>query len=158
MNSQQSNDASLRAHLVKLLTTSEAHLSFDDLLEGFPVERCNETIDDLPYTPWQVLEHLRIAQWDIMEFARNAKYISPDFPEGYWPKETGNKELWEATASRIQADLEELAAMVEDPSTDLFAKIPHGTGQTLLRQVLLTADHNAYHLGTLTLMKRLLQH
>jgi len=151
------NDASLRAHLVKLLKGSEAHLSFDDLLEGFPIERCNEKIDGLPYTAWQVLEHIRIAQWDIIEFSRDAKYLSPDFPEGYWPKETGNKELWEATASRIHEDLNGVVAMLNDASTNLFQKIPHGTGQTVLRQALLIADHNAYHLGALALMKRLLE-
>ena len=158
MSTKQTTDASLRAHLVKLLKTSEAHLSLDDLLEEFPIERCNERIDSLPYTAWQVLEHIRIAQWDIMEFARNAEYVSPKFPEGYWPKETGNKDLWQATASGIRADLEEMVAIVKDPANDLFATIPHGTGQTLLRQALLIADHNAYHVGTLVLMKRLLQH
>ena len=154
----QANDTSLRAHLVKLLNGGEAHLFFDDLLEGFPVERCNEKIDGLPYSAWQVLEHIRIAQWDIIEFYRNAEYVSPDFPKGYWPKETGNKELWEATANQIRKDLDEVIVMVNDPSNDLFARIPHGSGQTLLRQALLIADHNAYHLGTLALMKRLLQH
>jgi hypothetical protein len=110
----------------------------------------------LPYTAWQVLEHLRIAQWDIIEFARNAEYVSPDFPEGYWPKEPGSKELWARTAARIREDLEEMVTMVSDSSNDLFARIPHGTGQTLLREALHVADQNSYHLGALTLMKRLL--
>ena len=156
MTNQQTNDASLRNHLIKLLTGGEAHIFLDELLDGFPVDRCNETIDGLPYSAWQVLEHLRIAQWDIIEFARHAEYVSPDFPEGYWPKETGNKELWERTVAKIREDLREIVAMVSDSSNDLFARIPHGTGQTLLRQALLIADHNSYHLGALTLMKRLL--
>jgi len=147
----------LRDQLLKLLNGGEAHISFDELSEGFPLSRCGEKIDGLPYTAWQVLEHVRIAQWDIMEFARNADYVSPDFPEGYWPDEAGSPELWERTISRIRDDLQEMKAIVSDPSTDLFKRIPHGTGQTLLRQALLIADHNSYHLGTLTLMKRLLQ-
>lgn len=157
MTTEQNADASLRAHVVKLLTGGEAHFYFDDLNEGFPIERCGEKIQGLPYTAWQVLEHLRIAQWDIIEFARNPDYISPEFPEGYWPKESGNEKLWEATMSKIREDLNETIAMVSDTSNDLFAKIPHGTGQTLLRQALLIVDHNSYHLGSLALMKRLLQ-
>lgn len=157
VTTEQNADASLRAHVVKLLTGGEAHFYFDDLNEGFPIERCGEKIQGLPYTAWQVLEHLRIAQWDIIEFARNPEYISPEFPEGYWPKESGNEKLWEATMSKIREDLNETIAMVSDTSNDLFAKIPHGTGQTLLRQALLIVDHNSYHLGSLALMKRLLQ-
>lgn len=156
MTNQPTTDASLRSHLIKLLNGGEAHITVDNLLDGFPVQRCNETIDGLPYTAWQVLEHLRIAQWDIIEFARNADYISPEFPEGYWPREPGNKELWAQTAARVREDLEEMVTMVSDASNDLFARIPHGTGQTLLREALLLADHNSYHLGALTLMKRLL--
>ena len=157
MTTEQKLDASLRAHVIKLLDGGEAHLYFDDLNEGFPVARCGEKIHGLPYTAWQVLEHLRIAQWDIMEFARNADYVSPPFPEGYWPKEAGNAEMWEATLAKVREDLNEIRSMVSDTSKDLFAPIPHGTGQTLLRQALLIVDHNSYHLGTLTLMKRLLK-
>ena len=150
------NDVTLRNDLIKLLNGGEAHISFDELFDGFPVDRCNEKIEGLPYTAWQVLEHLRIAQWDIIEFARNADYVSPEFPEGYWPKETGNKELWERTVAKVGEDLKEMLAILSDTSTDLFARIPHGTGQTFLRQALLIADHNSYHLGALTLLKRLL--
>src|SRR5262245_32250485 len=156
MTTERDKDASLRTHVVKLLTGGDAHLYFDDLNEGFPVDRCGEKIHGLPYTAWQVLEHLRIAQWDILEFARNADYVSPEFPEGYWPKQNGSADLWEATITKIREDLDETIAMVSDTSNDLFARIPHGTGQTLLRQALLIVDHNSYHLGTLTLMKRLL--
>ena len=157
MATAQTSDASLRAHLVKLLNGGDAHLFFDDLFEGFPVNRCHDKIDGLPYSAWQVLEHIRIAQWDIIEFSRNAEYVSPDFPEGYWPQQTGDPALWKATAAKIRKDLVEMVAIISDPSNDLLARIPHGTGQTLLRQALLIADHNSYHLGTLALMKRLLQ-
>ncbi|HSE33497.1 MAG TPA: DinB family protein [Pyrinomonadaceae bacterium] len=156
MTTDQNNDASLRAHVIKLLRGGDAHLYFDDLNEGFPVDRCGDKIHGLPYTAWQVLEHLRIAQWDIMEFARNAGYVSPEFPGGYWPKENGNPGLWKATLEKVREDLNQMVAIVSDPATDLFAPIPHGTGQTLLRQALLIVDHNSYHLGSLALMKRLL--
>jgi hypothetical protein len=156
MTTEEARDASLRNHLLKLLQGGEAHIFFDDLNDGFPVDRCHVKIEGLPYTAWQVLEHIRIAQWDIIEFARNPQYVSPDFPEGYWATEDGSPELWQQTLARIQNDLQEIATIVSDPSTDLFKKIPHGTGQTFLRQALLIADHNSYHLGALTLMKRLL--
>lgn len=157
MTTEQNKDASLRAHVVKLLKGGDAHLYFDDLNEGFPIDRCGEKINGLPYTAWQVLEHLRIAQWDIIEFAKDAEYVSPEFPEGYWPKENGNPELWRATLAKIREDLNQIIAIVSDTDNDLFEPIPHGTGQTLLRQALLIVDHNSYHLGSLALMKRLLQ-
>ena len=157
MSTEQNKDASLRAHVLKLLRGGDAHLYFDDLNEGFPIDRCGEKILGLPYTAWQVLEHLRIAQWDIIEFARDAEYVSPEFPEGYWPKENGNPELWVSTLAKVREDLNKIIAMVSDTNNDLFEPIPHGTGQTLLRQALLIVDHNSYHLGSLALMKRLLQ-
>ena len=157
MSTEQNHDASLRSHILKLLKGGDAHLYFDDLNEGFPIDRCGEKIHGLPYTAWQVLEHLRIAQWDIIEFARDADYVSPEFPEGYWPKENGNPELWVSTLARIREDLNQIIAMVSETDNDLFEPIPHGTGQTLLRQALLIVDHNSYHLGSLALMKRLLQ-
>lgn len=157
MTTEQNKDASLRAHVVKLLKGGDAHLYFDDLNEGFPIDRCGEKINGLPYTAWQVLEHLRIAQWDIIEFAKDAEYVSPEFPEGYWPKENGNPELWLATLAKIREDLNQIIAIVSDTDNDLFEPIPHGTGQTLLRQALLIVDHNSYHLGSLAVMKRLLQ-
>ena len=157
VTTEQNNDRSVRAHVVKLLKGGDAHFYFDDLNEGFPIERCGEKIHGLPYTAWQVLEHLRIAQWDIIEFARDPHYVSPSFPEGYWPEEDGNPKLWEASLTKIRGDLNQIVSMVSDTANDLFAPFPHGTGQTLLRQALLIVDHNSYHLGSLALMKRLLQ-
>jgi hypothetical protein len=151
-------DQSLRTHLVYLLRGRGAHLSFEDFVDGFRKELCNKQIRGLPYTPWQVLEHMRIAQWDILEFSRNSNHVSPDFPEGYWPNpdELGNARLWDATVERFRSDLKEMEELVLAPATNLFTRIPHGDGQTIMRETLLIADHNAYHLGALAVMKRLI--
>ena len=134
-------------------------MSFDDFIKQFPPELCNRKVGNVPYTPWQVLEHVRIAQWDILEFCRNPKHISPDFPEGYWPgpDEVGNAELWSQTVKTFRADLKQMEELVADSASNLFAKIRHGDGQTILREALLVADHNAYHLGGLVLMSRILK-
>ena len=155
----QKEDQSLRKHVLYLLRGGGAHLSFDDLINSFPADLCSRRVDGLPYTPWQVLEHMRIAQWDILEFSRDANHVSPEFPKGYWPgpDELGNAELWQKTVEEFRHDLKEMEALVEDESTDLHAKIPHGDGQTVLREALLIVDHNAYHLGVLTVMSRLLK-
>jgi hypothetical protein len=151
------NDKSLRDHLVSLLRGGNAHISFDDLVADFPVKACGRKIEGLPYTPWQVLEHLRIAQWDILEFCRDAEHVSPKWPKGYWPNpdDLGNEDLWKETVERFRRDLKQMDVLVANPSTDLFAKIPHGSGQTILREALLVADHNAYHLGALVVIGRL---
>jgi hypothetical protein len=152
-------DTSLRKHLLRLLQGGSAHLSFDDFTSSFPPDLCNRQIEGLPYTPWQVLEHMRLAQSDILEFSRDPDHVSPEFPKGYWPKpdELGSTTLWQQTVDEFQKDLQQMEALVEDPSTDLHAKIPHGDGQTILREALLTADHNAYHLGVLAAMARILK-
>ena len=152
-------DKALRDHLLFLLRGGGAHLGLDDFVADFPVERCGRKTDGLPYTPWQVIEHMRIAQWDILEFSRDAAHKSPKFPEGYWPKpdEFGNPELWYETIEEFRADLKQMEDMVTDFRNDLFADIPHGEGQTMLREALLVADHNAYHLGALAVMSRILK-
>ena len=157
--SQSINDQSLRDHVLYVLRGEGAHISFDDLVADFPVEKCGERVEGLPYTAWQVLEHIRIAQWDILEFSRDGKHVSPKWPEGYWPKpgDTGNEALWNQTVEKFRADLKQMESLAADPSTDLFAKIPHGSGQTILREVLLVADHNSYHLGALAVMSRILK-
>jgi DinB superfamily len=149
-------DAALRQQLVKLIESSEAHAEFEDAVEGFPEELRGKRPDGCPHSPWQLLEHMRIAQWDILEFTRDPRHQSPDFPDGYWPAEPEppNADAWDKTVKAFLADRHELCALVMDDSVDLFAKIPHGDGQTLLRQALLTADHNAYHLGQLLLLRR----
>ncbi|HKP35233.1 MAG TPA: DinB family protein [Pyrinomonadaceae bacterium] len=152
-------DQSLRDHVLFLLRGEGAHITFDDLVADFPAGKCGELIDGLPYTGWQVLEHIRIAQWDILEFSRNSEHVSPKWPEGYWPghEERGNEALWNETVEKIREDQKQIEALVADTSTDLFARIPHGTGQTILREALLIADHNSYHLGALAVMGRILK-
>ena len=156
---QSSNDKSLRDQLIELLSGGNAHLSFEDLINDFPVEKCGRRIEGLPYTAWQVLEHMRIAQWDILEFSRDASHLSPKWPEGYWPSvsQSGSMDLWNATVIQFRKDLKEMQELVSDPANDLFAKIPHGTGQTLLREALLLGDHNSNHMGALILMSRILR-
>jgi len=158
MNDTQ-NDQSLRDQLLELLSGGHAHLSFEDLIKDFPVEKCGQQIEGLPYTAWQVLEHMRIAQWDILEFSRDANHVSPKWPKGYWPDadEVGSADLWNASVNKFRNDLKAMQDLVSDPANDLFAKIPHGTGQTLLREALLLADHNSNHLGALILMSRILR-
>lgn len=153
-----SNDGLLRDHLLYLLRVGGAHIRFDDFIAAFPIDLINREIEGLPYTPWQVLEHMRIAQWDILEFCRDANHISPEFPAGYWPRAdvAADAAMWEKTVQSFRSDLKEFENLMNDPALDLFAQIPHGDGQTILREALLVADHNAYHLGTLAVMKRLL--
>jgi len=156
---QDHSDDSLRKHVLNLLRDGGAHLSFDDFLNGFPPDLCNRQIEGLPYTPWQVLEHMRIAQWDILEFSRDPDHVSPEWPKGYWPnpEELGSPALWKQTIDQFRKDLQQMEELVEDQSTDLHAKIPHGDGQTVLREALLIADHNAYHLGVLAVMARIVK-
>jgi hypothetical protein len=152
------HDYSLRDHLLSLLSGGNAHITFDDFVKDFPADKCGERIDGLPYTAWQVLEHVRIAQWDILEFTRDASHVSPKWPEGYWPPQdqTGTADAWRGTVAKFGMNLKEIQDLIADPATDLFAKIPHGTGQTVLREALLVADHNSYHLGVLLAISRLL--
>ena len=152
-------DDSVRKHVLYLLREGGAHMSFEDFVGSFPADLCNRKIDGLPYTAWQVLEHMRLAQWDILEFSRDASHVSPEFPKGYWPdpEESGSVALWQKTIDEFRNDLKQMEALVEDPATDLYARIPHGDGQTILREALLTADHNAYHLGALAVMARIVK-
>ena len=155
---QKNDDRTLREQLISLLDGGHAHISFEEFVRDFPVEKCGDRIEGLPYTAWQVLEHMRVAQWDILEFSRDASHVSPQWPKGYWPddEQTGSPELWNETVEKFLADLEEFEDFVRDPATDLFAKIPHGTGQTVLREALVLADHNSNHLGVLIAMHRII--
>ena len=150
---------SVRSHVLYLLRGGGAHLSFDDFVDSFPADLCSRQVEGLPYTPWQVLEHMRLAQWDILEFSRDPNHVSPEFPKGYWPSpnDLGTPAFWQKTIDQFRNDLQQMQALVEDQSTDLYAKIPHGDGQTILREALLIADHNAYHLGVLTVMARIVK-
>lgn len=157
--STNKNDKALREHVLYLLRGEGAHMGFDDFVDDFPPGLCSRKIKGVPYTPWQVLEHMRIAQWDILEFSRDEKHVSPKFPSGYWPaaNDLGSDKHWRKTIKAFRADRKQMADLVGDPSTDLFARIPHGDGQTILREALLIADHNAYHLGALVVLGRVLK-
>jgi hypothetical protein len=152
-------DKALREHLLYLLGGGGAHVDFETVVKDFPAEIINGEAENIPYTPWQVLEHMRIAQWDILEFSRSATHVSPPWPEGYWPEKgaSADEAAWNSSVEAFRADLDAMKHLVEDPSTDLFARIEHGDGQTILREALLLADHNAYHLGVLVTLKRLLK-
>jgi hypothetical protein len=156
--SGNAGDKLLREHVVYLLKGGGAHVHFEDALAGFPPSKRGVFAKGLPHTGWQLLEHVRIAQWDILEFSRNAKHVSPDFPSGYWPKTPlpPDDAAWEKSWKSFQRDLEEMIALVKNPKTNLFAKIAHGDGQTILREALLLADHNAYHLGQIVDLRRAL--
>jgi hypothetical protein len=151
-------DHGLREHLVNLLKGGGAHVHFMDAIDGFPEAKRGAFMEGMRHTGWQLLEHVRIAQWDILEFSRNAKHVSPGFPEGYWPKTPvpPDDQAWDKTVKAFQHDLQEMIKLVKNPKTDLFAKIPHGDGQTILREALTLADHNAYHLGQLVDVRRAL--
>ena len=152
----------LRTQLVKLLDWHDAHVDFDRVIKGIPTDLQGQVAQGLPYSPWQLLEHLRIAQFDILEFCvnpnYNEQYKDHTWPDDYWPTaaEPPNPEAWEQSVQTYKHDREALKALVRDPSIDLLANIPHGTGQTYLREVLLVADHGAYHIGQLVLVRRLL--
>ena len=153
------SDQALRDHLLYVLRGEGAHITFEDFVKDFPAALCGERVEGLPYTAWQVLEHIRIAQWDILEFSRDAKHVSPKWPEGYWPPQDqiGTPELWQQTIDKFRSDAKQMEELAANPSTDLLAKISHGTGQTILREALLVADHNSYHLGALVVMSRILK-
>ena len=154
----RNRDGALREHLVSLLKGGGAHVQFMDAFDGFPARKRGTYAKGLPHTGWQLLEHARIAQWDILEFSRNAGHVSPDFPEGYWPKTPGprTEEEWDDSLAAFRRDLREMIRLVENPHTDLYVKIPHGDGQTILREALVLADHNSYHLGQLVDLRRAL--
>jgi hypothetical protein len=151
-------DAAVRKHVVELLTLGHAHATFDQAVKDLPVELRGKAPKGAEHSPWQLLEHLRLAQWDILDFSRNAKYQALKWPDDYWPKEKApaDEKVWNKSVRAFKKDLKEMCALVEDPKTDLFAKIPHGDGQTILREALLAADHNAYHVGQLVLVRRML--
>lgn len=153
-----SKDETLRKHVTELLEGGHAHLDFEKATANLPIALRGSNPQNLPFSPWRLIEHMRIAQWDILQFSINPQHISPDFPDGYWPDGDGpsDTDKWDQTIAAFQADLKTMIDMVNDPKTDLFTPFPHGEGQTLLREALLVADHNAYHLGQLVTVRRLL--
>lgn len=151
-------DQALRDHVLYLLRGGGAHLDFETAFADLPSKLRGAKPAGVPHTPWRLLEHMRIAQWDILEFSRNPKHVSPSFPDGYWPKDDAppDEAAWERSLASFQADLNAMCELVADSATDLFARIPHGDGQTVLREALLVADHNAYHLGQFIVVRRAL--
>ncbi|MBV8897886.1 MAG: DinB family protein [Acidobacteriaceae bacterium] len=151
-----SESAALRILLVDALRGHQAHIDFDSAVEDFPVEARGSKPPNSPHTAWQLLEHMRIAQHDILEFSRDPNHESPDWPEGYWPKTEAppNRQAWDETVTAFRRDAQAFKKLIEDPQSNLFEPFAHGDGQTLLREALLLVCHNSYHLGQLMLVKK----
>ena len=147
----------LRHHLLELLAGKSAHVDLETVLDEFPIEERNTRIENAPHTAWELLEHLRIAQHDIVEFSTDANHVSPQFPDGYWNKKEASPEEWRKSCQQILKDLQTMRDLVSDEKIDLLAKLAHGSGQTILREALLVADHNAYHLGQIAFLMRTLE-
>ncbi len=152
------HDESLRNHLVDLLRAGHAHVTFDAALEDWKPELQGIKPAGAAHTPWQLLEHLRIAQWDIVEFSRSADHVSPNFPDGYWPvgEAPADDAAWESSLEQFRRDHEGMQALVQDAAVDLHAPISHGDGQTILREALMLAQHNGYHIGQLMTLRKIL--
>jgi uncharacterized damage-inducible protein DinB len=151
------SDAAIREHVAKLLAWDEAHVGFDAAVADVPPGVRGRQPSGL-HSPWQLLEHLRMAQHDILDFCRNSNYQELRWPDDYWPPAPAppSTAAWDDSIEQFQKDRKALQRLAADPAIDLDARIPHGTGQTYLRELLLTADHSAYHVGQLVLVRRLL--
>jgi len=152
------NETILRRQLVSLLNEGNAHATFQQAVENLPANLRGQRPARLPHSPWELLEHLRIAQRDILDFSCNPQYEEKKWPDDYWPKsaEPPTQAAWEESVETFGKDLQAMCDLISDPKTDLYAKIPHGSGQSILREALLVADHNAYHVGQLVLVRQLL--
>jgi hypothetical protein len=150
------DDKALREHLVKLLKGGQAHVDFESAIKGLPAALRGKKPKGAEHSIWEILEHMRIAQWDILEFSRDAEHESPKWPEGYWPASSkpASDRAWAKSIRDFRAGLQGMCDLVAAGSTNLFARIPHGSGQTVLREAMLVADHNAYHLGEMILLRR----
>ena len=150
--------AALREQLSSILSWKDAHAGFDKAVDGLPPHLRGVRVKGFPHSAWELLEHLRLAQFDILDFSRNANYHELKWPDDYWPKspEPPTETAWDESLAAFRKDRAEMQALAADESIDLFAKIPHGGGQTILREILLTADHNAYHVGQIVMLRQLL--
>jgi hypothetical protein len=152
-------DGALRKHVLALLDGGQAFMRFEDVVANFPPELINTNPPNVPYTPWHLLEHMRITQWDILDYSRNPNYKEIDWPTDYWPARDARTDMdgWQRTIDQFEADLAAMKAIVADPGTDLFVPIAHGYGgHTILREALLVADHNAYHIGELGILRQVM--
>lgn len=152
------NDEVVRQQLIALLRGGNAHLNFERAVSQFPFDYINRKASPISYSPWELLEHMRICQWDILEFIRKPQYKSPPWPKGYWPAkgEFADEKDWQRTLNEFRRDLLSVEKLVNDPSTNLYQPIPHATDFNIFREILLIADHNAYHLGELVVLRKVL--
>ncbi len=153
-----SDDQVIRDQLLALLRGGQAHLTFDQAVADFPMDQINRRPPNVPYTPWHLLEHIRIAQWDILEFIRNPNHVSPAWPAEYWPtaSQVTDEAGWRQTIQAFRADLAALEQLVQAPTTNFFSDLPHAPGYTILRELLLVADHNAYHIGEFAILRQVM--
>ncbi|MCW3466788.1 DinB family protein [Chitinophaga nivalis] len=144
--------------LKELLLNAHAHITFADAVKDLPLALSGKIPDGLPYSIWQLVEHIRISQWDILEFSRNPQHVSPPWPAGYWPEETApaNEAAWKKSIRQIKEDVHAFVALLEAPDAALFQPFPHGSGQHLFREAVLLADHTSYHTGEIIVLRRLL--
>lgn len=151
-------DEALREQLVKLIRGGQAFQPIEVLTKGLTAETAGKTVSELPYTIWQLLDHMRFTLEDILEFTRNAAYREPNWPDDYWPKEKApsDQNALDKCIASIEASMDEMVRLVQDPTNNLYTPIPYGSGQTLLREAMLVAEHNAYHLGEIVVIRRLL--
>ena len=151
-------DGALRELIARSLAWHDAHADFEQTIADLTIQQAGQKPAGLPYSAWQLLEHLRLAQRDILEFCRDPHYKERKWPDEYWPAADAppDARAWQQSAAAYRRDLEELQRMAGDSRINLFARIPHGQGQTLLREIILVLDHNAYHLGQLVLVRRLI--
>lgn len=151
-------DETLRVQLLQLLRGGGAHMTFNEAVRAFPMDRINDLAPNVNYSPWHLLEHLRIAQRDILDFVRSPDYVELSWPDEYWPARSAQSDAaaWQRTIDQFQADLGEICAMVADPQVDLGSPLPYERGHSILREVLLVADHNAYHVGEFAILRQVM--
>jgi hypothetical protein len=152
------DDEVVRQQLVALLRGGNAHLDFERAVSQFPFDYINRKAPNISFSPWELLEHMRICQWDILEFIHNPQYKSPPWPNGYWPTEgeSADENTWQKTLNNFRRDLSSVEALMRDPNTNLYQSISHAPEYNIFREILLIADHNAYHLGELVILRKAL--
>lgn len=150
-------DKMLRQKLINNLH-SESHMPFEEAVVDFPEKFINAKAPNVDYTLWHLIEHIRITQWDILDFSKNPNYKEIEWPKDYWPAKNAkaSKAKWNQSVTAVKNDLDAMIALVSDPQNDLYAKIPWGTGQTILREAIMVADHNAYHIGEFAILRQVL--